>query len=206
MIVSEEGPTPDWLRRSPTLAEAYGLASEAHRGQPGKDGRSPYIHHPLAVAERLAREGHDEATLAAAILHDVVERSGLGLGEVVARFGAEVGELVSALTDDRSISDYEARKREHRERVARAGPGAAAIYAADKIVNVRELRRTFRSEGRAALDRLKAPVDVRVRLWREDAAILGRLGGASALAAELRGELDALEAELARARRSAHVA
>jgi len=133
VIVSDAEPTPDWLIRSPTLAEAYRPAGEAHRGQPGKDGRSPYIHHPLAVAERLAREGHDEATLAAAILHDVVERSQLGMGEVVARFGAEVGELVSALTDDGAIPGY-------------------------------------------------AP------------------------AAELRGELDALEAELSRARRSADVA
>ena len=125
------GTAPDWIRNSETLTSAYELASEAHRGQAGKDGRSPYIRHPLAVAERLAAEGLDEPTLVAAILHDVVENSDLGIDEVVARFGTEVGELVSALTDDATIPDYNERRVEHRARVAEAGRRAAAIYATD---------------------------------------------------------------------------
>ena len=106
--VSEEaatpGTAPDWMRSSEALTRAYALAREAHSGQAGKDGRSPYIRHPLAVAERLAAEGLDEPTLVAAILHDVVESSDLGLDEVVARFGTEVGELVSRFDRRRDAS------------------------------------------------------------------------------------------------------
>ena len=138
-------------------AEAYALAESAHREQKRKDGTSPYIGHPLAVAERLAAAGLDEPTVAAAILHDVVEDSDLGVGEIVERFGVEIGELVSALTDDRTIEDYEERKREHRERVAAAGPRAAAIYAADKLVNVRDLRKLYAKIGRGVRGALQRP-------------------------------------------------
>jgi (p)ppGpp synthase/HD superfamily hydrolase len=174
---------------------AYAVATEAHRGQAGKDGSSPYIRHPLAVAERLAADGLEERTVTAAILHDVVERSDLDLDEVVARFGAEVGELVSTLTDDASIGDYEERKREHRSRVAEAGPEAAAIYAADKLTNVRELSSLYAELGEAVAGRLPVPVDERVALWREDLAMLEALAGDLAVVADLRAALDGFEAQ-----------
>lgn len=194
------------MRGSETLAEAYALASEAHRGQAGKDGRSPFIRHPLAVAECLAaEEGVGEPALAAAILHDVVEDSELGIDEVVARFGTEVGELVSALTDDTSIPDYEERRAEHRARVAEAGRCAAAIYAADKLINARDLRRLCGELGEQAGERLPVPIDARVALWRADLAMLEPLVGDLAIATELRHELDAFDTERA-GRRHAGVA
>ena len=57
------------------------MASEAHAGQirNGSGGR-PYIEHPLAVAELLAAHGFDDAVLAAALLHDVVEDSATEVG------------------------------------------------------------------------------------------------------------------------------
>ncbi len=167
--MSADGTTPDWLRGSAALVRAHALASEAHSGQAGKDGHSPYIGHPLAVAERLAADGLDERTVTAAILHDVVERSDLSNDEVVARFGVDVGELVSALTDDATIEPYAERKREHRERVAEAGPRAAAIYAADKLTNLRELGGLYAELGEAAGGRLPVSIDDRVgsgaRTW-----------------------------------------
>lgn len=187
--------SPDFIADSDLLKEAFALASEAHRGQSRKDGQSPYIGHPTAVAQRLARAGAAEPVIAAALLHDVVEDSDLTVGAVVERFGIEVGELVSALTDDRTIDDYEERKREHRARVEEAGPQAAAIYAADKLVNVRDLRSLYADLGEAAAGRFKAPIDLRVELWREDLEMLDRVVPRLAIVGELRAELDAFEAE-----------
>ncbi len=197
--MSEEGTTPVWLRGSETLTQAYELAREAHRDQARKDGTSPYIGHPLAVTERLAEAGLDQATLTAALLHDVVEDSQLGVDEVVRSFGTEVGELVSALTDDETIVDYATRKREHRARVDDAGPRAASIYAADKLVNVRDLRSLYGELGEATAERFKAPLDLRIALWREDLAMLERSVPELGITGELRQELDALEAERAHA-------
>lgn len=186
---------PDFTADSDLLKQAFALASEAHEGQSRKDGRSPYIGHPTAVAQRLARAGAGETVIAAALLHDVVEDSDMTVGEVVERFGIEVGELVSALTDDRNIEDYGDRKREHRARVEEAGPQAAAIYAADKLVNVRDLRALYADLGEASAGRFKAPIDVRVGLWREDLEMLDRVVPRLSIVAELRAELDAFETE-----------
>ena len=199
------GDAPDFVAGSAALRRAFELASEAHSGQSRKDGESPYIGHPLAVARRLADAGLDETTLTAALLHDVVEDSELTVGRVVELFGIEVGELVSALTDDRTIEPYEARKREHRSRVEEAGPRAAAIYAADKLVNVRDLRRLYADLGEASAARFNAPIDVRVGLWREDLEMLARVVGDLPMVAELEAELDAFEAERPGMRHSADV-
>ncbi len=193
------------MRSSEALTTAYALAREAHSGQAGKDGRSPYIRHPLSVAARLAAEGLDEPTLVAAILHDVVESSDLGLDEVVARFGTEVGELVSALTDDATIEDYEERRDEHRARVAAAGPRAGAIYAADKLANVRDMHDLYSEAGEAAVEeRLPVSLDARMDLWQRDLAMLESMSPGLELTSDLRDELDAFEAE--RSRRPADVA
>ena len=54
------------------LAEAYGVAHRAHRGQTRKSGE-PFVYHPLAAADILADLRLDPTTIAAALLHDVLE-------------------------------------------------------------------------------------------------------------------------------------
>ena len=190
---------PGELDGSPALGDAYELAAEAHRGQTRKDGTTPYIGHPLAVARELRRNGLSEETQVAGLLHDVVEDSEMTAGDVAERFGVGVGELVAALTDDRTIDDYEERKREHRDRVEEAGSQAASIYAADKLVNVRELRRLYGELGEDAAERLKAPIGIRVALWHGDLEMLRRMVPELPTVAALAAELDRFEAERSRA-------
>jgi RelA/SpoT family (p)ppGpp synthetase len=73
------------------------VAEHYHRGQTRKSG-TPYITHPLAVAELLAAIGMDTTTLAAALLHDAVEDTDLLIGQVKAEFGPEVAILVDGVT------------------------------------------------------------------------------------------------------------
>jgi (p)ppGpp synthase/HD superfamily hydrolase len=190
---------PGELDGSPALRDAYELAAEAHRGQTRKDGTTPYLGHPLAVARELRRNGLSEETQVAGLLHDVVEDSKMTVGDVVERFGVGVGELVAALTDDRTIEDYEERKREHRNRVEEAGSEATSIYAADKLVNVRELRRLYGELGEDAAERLKAPIGIRVALWHGDLEMLRRMVPELPTVAALAAELDRFEAERSRA-------
>src|SRR5579862_9178264 len=81
---------PGWLER------VYALAEGAHRGQLRASGES-YIEHPLAVAEILAELEMDRATIAAALLHDVVEDTSITAEEVAQNFGEEIASLVDGV-------------------------------------------------------------------------------------------------------------
>ena len=79
------------------LEEAYRFALEKHAGQARKSGE-PFINHPVEVCLILAGLNLDTATLQAALLHDVVEDSGVTLKEMRERFGPEVAALVDGVT------------------------------------------------------------------------------------------------------------
>lgn len=188
---------PACAHESDLLDEALAFAAAAHRDQTRADG-SPYLGHPLRVCELLAEAGATEATLAAALLHDAIERSELTPAELGERFGPEVGGLVAALTEDEAIADWTERKGALRAQVAAAGDRAAAIFAADKLANLAELRRLYAAGGEAAIDLHGAPsLECRLGAWREDLAMIERLAPELELAAGLRRALDAFEAERA---------
>ena len=76
---------------------AYRYAAFAHEGQMRKTGE-PYISHPVAVACILAKLHLDLPTLLAALLHDVVEDTGVAISEIRDTFGKQVADLVEGLT------------------------------------------------------------------------------------------------------------
>ncbi|UCC17322.1 MAG: bifunctional (p)ppGpp synthetase/guanosine-3',5'-bis(diphosphate) 3'-pyrophosphohydrolase [Dehalococcoidales bacterium] len=79
------------------IREAYDYAMKAHEGQLRKSGE-PYLEHPLEVAVTLAELQMDTSTLAAALLHDVLENCGVPLQDIISEFGSEVGKLVDGVT------------------------------------------------------------------------------------------------------------
>lgn len=79
------------------INNAYLMAAEAHRSQTRASGES-YINHPLAVAKIVADIGLDEISLVAALLHDAVEDTEIGLDDVEKQFGEEVARIVDGLT------------------------------------------------------------------------------------------------------------
>jgi (p)ppGpp synthase/HD superfamily hydrolase len=177
-------------KRSHLVRDAYECAEAAHRGQVRRGGASAFITHPISVAGVLEEARLGDEVIAAGLLHDIIEATPLDVEDIHRRFGEEVAQLVAVLTENESIPSYTERKREHRERVRKASSnGAAAIYAADKLCNVRELRRLYEWEGEQAAHRYPAPLDVRIQLWHQDLEML------SPRADEL-PFLDALELEL----------
>jgi (p)ppGpp synthase/HD superfamily hydrolase len=185
------------VERSPLVAAALEKARQAHAGQVRNgSGGMPYIEHPQAVAALLAEHGHDDEVLAAALLHDVVEDSDTTVEELRDQFGDRVADLVAALSDDESIDDYRARKDEHRERVRAADGDAFAIYGADKLTNVRTIRRAYNEEGERVRDEFKVPLELKLEVWEADRAMLEEEAPELPFLDELDLELNRLRADL----------
>jgi len=79
------------------ITRAYEVAAGAHATQVRRSG-DPYIQHPLAVAAILAELGLDDVTLAAALLHDAVEDTGVTLDDITRDFSVEVAAIVDGVT------------------------------------------------------------------------------------------------------------
>src|ERR1700742_4504239 len=88
------------------ILAALKFAARKHRRQRRKDSEAtPYINHPIAVAELLSRVGAitDLPTLQAAILHDTIEDTETSPEELEENFGEEVRLIVQELTDNKSL-------------------------------------------------------------------------------------------------------
>lgn len=120
------------------LVQAASFAAEKHRDQRrlGKR-RTPYINHPLDVADRLARVGgiHDVDVLIAAILHDTIEDTDTTAAEIDQLFGARVAALVVELTIDKEPY-WTVRKRNEIDFAPKLSPMAKLIKLSDKTSNV----------------------------------------------------------------------
>jgi RelA/SpoT family (p)ppGpp synthetase len=79
------------------IADAYAFSADAHEGQKRRSG-DPYITHPLAVAGILADLHLDYQSVAAALMHDVIEDTPTAKHEIAARFGAEIASIVDGVS------------------------------------------------------------------------------------------------------------
>jgi guanosine-3',5'-bis(diphosphate) 3'-pyrophosphohydrolase len=123
------------------LLKALAFAAHKHRDQRRKDAEaSPYINHPIALAEVLAGEGGvtDIEVLAAALLHDTIEDTATTAGELRENFGERIAAMVAEVTDDTELPKAE-RKRLQIEHAAGISHGAKLVKLADKICNLRDV-------------------------------------------------------------------
>ncbi|MGH3088185.1 MAG: RelA/SpoT family protein [Rubrobacteraceae bacterium] len=79
------------------IADAYRMSYDAHKGQTRRSGE-PFVHHPLATADICADLRLDSTTVTAALLHDVIEDTGISKEEIEERFGESVAEIVDGVT------------------------------------------------------------------------------------------------------------
>src|SRR3954464_4642137 len=79
------------------VRRAFDYAANAHDGQVRRSGQE-FIYHPWGAAKILAGLRLDEATLAAALLHDTVEDTGTGIEDIRSEFGDEIAKLVEGVT------------------------------------------------------------------------------------------------------------
>ena len=141
------------------LLKAIDFAAYRHRKQVRKGSQGvPYVSHPVAVAELIARVGRvtDIITLVAAILHDTIEDTETTAEEIAEHFGANVRDIVLELTDDKSLPKEE-RKRLQIVHAPKSSKRAKIVKLADKIVNVRDVTRDPPSDW--SVDRRKEYLD-----------------------------------------------
>jgi guanosine-3',5'-bis(diphosphate) 3'-pyrophosphohydrolase len=157
---------PDDLQR---LLAALSFAAARHKDQRRKDGEaSPYINHPIALADILCNEGRvtDIEVICAALLHDTLEDTDTSADELQALFGKQVRDIVVEVTDDKSLPKAE-RKRLQIEHAACLSEPARLVKLADKISNLRDVadcpppdwslqrRQAYFDWGRDVVDQLR---------------------------------------------------
>jgi guanosine-3',5'-bis(diphosphate) 3'-pyrophosphohydrolase len=123
------------------VLKAIHFAADKHRDQRRKNREaSPYINHPIAAAEILARIGDivDVRVLQAAVLHDTIEDTETSPEDLEKVFGPEVRAMVEEVTDDKSLPD-KVRKELQISHAPSLSEGAKLIKMADKICNVHDV-------------------------------------------------------------------
>jgi|SRR5579883_175380 len=148
------------------LVSAAAFAAHKHRDQRRKDHRaSPYINHPIAVAEVLSGSGGivDPIVIAAALLHDTLEDTETTIAELRRHFGTDVASIVEEVTDDKSLPKAR-RKALQIEHAAHLSERAKLVKLADKICNVGDVLENAPKDWslerrREYLDWAKAVVD-----------------------------------------------
>ena len=137
------------------LEEAIIYATVMHQGKVRKFSKSPYILHPLEVAQILATMTHDEDIITAGILHDIVEDTDGTLGEIEKRFGKRVAELVASESEPdypgEDRRDTWKKRKEESLRVLKTSrdTGVKMLWLADKLSNVRSIAALYAEKGGA---------------------------------------------------------
>ena len=163
------------------ILEALQFAAHKHRDQRRKDiEASPYINHPIALANVLWREAavHEADVICAALLHDTVEDTNTTKEELAERFGKKVAAIVMEVTDDKTLRKPE-RKRLQIEHAAHISRKAKLVKLADKISNLRDVaaspprewplkrRRKYFDWAKQVVDRMRGVHPVLERLFDE---------------------------------------
>jgi (p)ppGpp synthase/HD superfamily hydrolase len=130
------------------------MASRAREFAAAAYGSAQELEHPTEVATLVGSD--DEELWAAALLHDLVEDTNVELTDIADEFGSRVAGLVGAMTEDGSIDDYRERKEEARCRARDSGRDAALLFVADKLSNVRRMRRGQKEPEQRKLDHYAA--------------------------------------------------
>lgn len=151
------------MSRLVRMAQLFAQAAHGATGQVRRYTGEPYIEHPAEVVALLKRAGvTDDAMLAAAWLHDVVEDTAIDLATVRRVFGPHVEDLVCDLTDVPIPGNRAVRKAAARECWKVASRSARTVKLADLISNTRSIREhdpkfwpVYRAEALALLEVLR---------------------------------------------------
>ncbi len=130
------------------IREAYRVADKAHRGEKRLSGE-PYITHSLSVAQILCTMGMDTTTIAASILHDVLEDTSVTYEDLERNFGKDIADLVEGVSKTRNIhmpADVTTREEKQAENLRKMLVATAkdvrvvVIKLADRLHNMRTLK------------------------------------------------------------------
>ena len=167
LIAEVEAYNPDVDKE--LLRRAFEFAERAHAGQTRRSGEE-FIHHPLGVARICAELHLDEQTIAAALLHDVIEDTDSDLEELRTEFGADVAQLVEGVTKLTRIS-FQSREQAEAENYRKMIVAMAQdvrvilIKLADRLHNMRTIEyQTKQKQAQKARETLEVYAPLAHRL------------------------------------------
>lgn len=136
---------------NPLIESALIFAARAHAGQKRKSTDVPYIVHPVGVMLLLMEHGEQETELlAAALLHDTVEDTGVTLEQIRAEFGHAVADIVAGCSEPAKHNhSWEERKRHTIAALPTAPRAVQLLSAADKLHNLRSMVNDYAIQGEA---------------------------------------------------------
>ena len=152
------------------ISEAIAFAVKAHDGMRRKNGEAPYILHPLEAAVIVGTMTDDQEVIAGAVLHDVVEDTGVTIFEIEEKFGKRVRDLVESETENKRLElpaseTWRIRKEESLEVLRNTDDiGVLMVWLGDKLANIRSIYRDFQQEGNKLWERFNQK-DVNEHAW-----------------------------------------
>jgi (p)ppGpp synthase/HD superfamily hydrolase len=141
--------------KSEAIFEAIEFAARAHRHQHRKGTGVPYIIHPLGVAHILIDHGCQEELVIAGILHDTVEDTAVTLDDIREHFGMRVAAMVEGASEPDKKDTWENRKHHTVEYLRTAPEEVALVACADKLDNIRSIRRDHLRMGDTLWERFR---------------------------------------------------
>jgi hypothetical protein len=183
---------PAWIDRSRLLIDAYALAAASHGEQRRPSDGHYFLQHVVEVAALLQPAGFDDELVAVGLLHDTVERGTLNEKDLRDEMGASICSLVMALSEDPKIASFDRRKAGLRRQVVSAGELAVTVYAADKLSDIRGLRRGIGIYGGGLEERLGTSVGSMTAHYRESVEMVESASPGSVFLPDLRLELERL--------------
>ena len=180
---------PSFVDSLPITRSALEFAAEHHEGQRRDSDDAAFILHPLEVAQLLRGRGYPDEVVAAGVLHDSLEDTDATPLELEQRFGPAVAALVCSVSEPAAGGTYAQRKARLRAGLSRAGPDSLAVYAADKVAKVRELRMTLARDWSAAV---KPETADKLHHYWASLTLLESLTQRDPFVEQLRFELEAL--------------
>lgn len=149
------------------LTDAFAFAAQCHDGMLRKGTTLPYIVHPAEVVSIAAAITDDEDVLCAAVLHDVMEDCGVTFDTLAQRFGLRTAQLVESETQmhggDPCVT-WDMRKERAVSRLRHGSRETKIIALADKLSNMRAIRRDYDCYGDGLFERFHQR-DMRRHAW-----------------------------------------
>ncbi|MFC5532032.1 HD domain-containing protein [Cohnella yongneupensis] len=145
------------------IDRAIEFAAHAHRKQTRKGTKIPYVSHPYAVGMILQRAGCKEQVVAAGILHDTLEDTDTSSEQLLKKFGPVVLEIVEGCSEPDKSATWEERKQHTLDYLRDASLPIRMVACADKLHNIRSIKRDLDKHGPETWSRFKRGRDQ--QLW-----------------------------------------
>ncbi len=162
------------------IARALKVAARCHQGDSRKESKTPYIVHPVEVAMILQNHFDDEELIAAGLLHDTLEDTGLTKEELRKLFNDRIVRLVlgaSERLENLEKTPWKKRKKHTIESVKDAEQDIKYLVCADKLANIRSMIRDKKSLGDRLWDKFNAGYDCQKWYYHNMTASLKALEG-----------------------------